>query len=197
MPGGYAFNHPSRGDTTTLQKKGFVLVVVVLKGQCHRQTQRNNVRKHGLIASRILCATSLAVAAMAGPTFAEDKVHYCVVEHTVGITGSGDSWEPAYSDGSNGKRYTIRFSGEYAELTGLESTETPYYCQRAFPNKAPDVVTCVNSRVATMVFNYSTESGRFVLNMVSPGGWLSVGTERAKDENPMNDYLVLGKCQAF
>lgn len=172
-------------------------MTVVLKGQCPRQPQRNSVRRHGLIASRVLCAASLAVAGAASPTFAEDKVLYCVVEHTVGIVGSGDSWEPAYSDASTAKRYAIRFSGEYAELTGVETTETPFYCQRAFPNKAPDVVTCVNSRVATMVFNYSTETGRFVLTMVSPGGWLSVGTERAQDEEPLNDYLVLGKCQAF
>ena len=150
-----------------------------------------------MIASRNLCAASLAVAVMASPTFAEDKVLYCVVEHTVGLVRAGDSWEPAYSDASIGKRYTIRFSGEYAELTGVESTETPYYCQRAFPNKAPDVVTCANSRVATMVFNYSTETGRFVLNMVSPGGWLSIGTERAQGADPFSDYLVLGKCQAF
>ena len=150
-----------------------------------------------MIASRILCATSLAVAAVASPTYAEDKVLYCVVEHTVGIVASGDSWEPAYSDASIGKRYTIRFDSDYAELTGVEATETPYYCQRAFPNKAPDVVTCLNSRVATMVFNYSTETGRFILNMVSPGGWLSVDTERAKDEDPFDDYLVFGKCEDF
>lgn len=150
-----------------------------------------------MIAGRIFCTASLAVAAMNSPTFAEDKVLYCVVEHTVGVVASGNGWEPAYSDGSTGKRYTIRFSAEYAELTGVDSTETPYYCQMAFPNKAPDVVACANSRVATMVFNYSTETGRFVLNMVSPGGWLSVGTERAQDEDPLNDYLVFGTCQAF
>ena len=97
-------------------------------------------------------------------------------------------WDPAIAGSQHiatdqfRKTYTIRFTGEFAELTGVDSTETLYYCKRAFPNKATDVVTCVNSRVATMVFNYSTESGRFVLNMVSPGGWLSVGTERAQDE---------------
>ena len=115
-----------------------------------------------MIAGRIFCTASLAVAAMTSPTFAEDKVLYCVVEHTVGVVASGNGWEPAYSDGSTGKRYTIRFSAEYAELTGVDSTETPYYCQMAFPNKAPDVVKYANSRVPTMVFNYSTETGRFV-----------------------------------
>ena len=79
-----------------------------------------------MIASRVLCAASLAVAGAASPTFAEDKVLYCVVEHTVGMMGYGDSWEPAYSDASTAKRYTVRFSGEYAELTGVESTKTPY-----------------------------------------------------------------------
>jgi hypothetical protein len=172
-------------------------VAFALKGQCPRHTQRNIARRLGLIATRILCAAGLAVAAMASPTFAEDEVLYCVVEHTIGMMGTGDSWEPAYSDGSTLKRYTIRFTGEYDQLTGVDSTETPYYCQRAFPNKAPDVVTCVNSRVATMVFNYSTKTGHFVLNMVSPGGWLSIGTERAQDGGHLNDYLVLGKCQAF
>ena len=156
------------------------------------------VRRHGLIASRVLCAASLAVVLAASSTFAEDKVLYCVVEHTVGIMGSGDSWKPVYSsDASTAERYAIRFSGEYAELTGVRSTKTPYYCQRAFPTKAPDVVTCMNSRVATMTFNYSTETGRFVWSLVSPRGWLSVGTERAQDDEIFDDSLALGKCQAF
>lgn len=151
----------------------------------------------GLIWGKKLYVAAFSVMTMAGATFAEDKVLYCVVDLTVGAATSGDGWHPTYTDGSSGKRYTIRFSNDYAELSGVEATETPYYCQRFFPNKAPDVITCVNSRVATMVFNYSMETGHFVLSMVSPGGWLGAGAERAHGKDLLSDHLVLGKCQEF
>lgn len=146
---------------------------------------------------KVLYAAGLSLTLLSGPALAEDKTLYCIVEHMVGLMLTEDTWGPVYDDVSIGKRYAIRFSNDYATVSGVESTKTPYHCKRQFPNKAPDVLTCINSRVATMVFNYSTQTGRFVLTMTSPSGWLSIGTDRAELRDRKSDYLVLGSCQAF
>lgn len=154
-------------------------------------------RFNGGVLFRIACVASLAMPAFPYPTLASDKVLYCLVEQTVGFTGSDAVWTPYHTDGSAGTRYTISFNNDYSEVTGVGGTDTPFNCQETFPNKAADVLTCVNSRVASMVFSYSSENKHFVLSMVSPGGWIGVGTEREQGREPLRDHLVLGKCQKF
>lgn len=104
---------------------------------------------------------------------------------------------PTYEDGDIGRRYAIRFSNSMSEMSGVQGTDTIYLCDRYFPTKAPDMVTCVNTRVATMVFNYSNENKRFLLSMISPGGWLGEGTAREDSRELLTDHLIMGECQAF
>lgn len=137
------------------------------------------------------------LAAAAGPANASDVVMFCVVEQAVGFKQVENAWQPIYGDGRDGKRYTVEFRDDFSEVVGVEGTETPYFCNHGFPNKAPDVVTCVNSKVNTMTFIYSKESGNFVLSMVSPAGWLGVGTRRQDKQEALTDHLVIGKCQEF
>ena len=142
------------------------------------------------------CASGLILIALASQSSAADDVLYCSVEQTVGFIKSDEFWKPTHSNGSSGDRWIVKFENDYSKLTGIDGTETPYFCGSTFPNKAPDILTCVNSKVATMVFNYSTENRHFVMVMTSSGGWLGVGTEREKPE-PFTDHLMIGKCQAF
>ena len=144
-----------------------------------------------------LCASGLILIALAGQASAAEVVLYCLVEQTVGFKESDDIWQPFYSDGSEGNRWIIKFQNEYRNVTGIDGTETPYLCATAFPNKAPDVISCVNSRVATMIFSYSIESGHFTMGMISPGGWLGKGTEREQKLEPLTDHLMIGTCQSF
>jgi hypothetical protein len=136
-------------------------------------------------------------AATASPAVASDVVLYCVVEQAVGFKQVENAWQPIYGDGRDGKRYTVKFREDFSEVIGVEGTETPYLCISGFPNKAPDVVTCTNSKVATMTFNYSKENGNFIFSMVSPGGWLGVDTQRQDMKESMTDHLLIGKCQGF
>ncbi|MCK8462846.1 hypothetical protein MUY35_03165 [Aliiroseovarius sp. S1339] len=140
---------------------------------------------------------SLLMALSSSPLAARETVLYCVAKHTVGMIAENGDWKPTYENEASGKRYTIRFSDDFSQVVGVEGTDTAYNCQRAFPNKAPDVVTCLNSRVLTMVFNYSTETGRFLLSMVSPGGWLGVDTKRTHEIGLLSDHIVMGECQSF
>ena len=157
----------------------------------------NTSRLNGGLLLRIACVASLAMPAFPYPTLAADQVLYCVVEQAVGFNGSDEVWKPYHTDGSNGARYTISFRDDYSQVTGVGGTDTPFICQATFPNKAADILTCVNSRVASMVFSYSSENKHFVLSMVSPGGWLGVGTAREQGREPLTDHLILGKCQEF
>lgn len=146
---------------------------------------------------KVVFVSCALTAALSVPASASETVLYCVVEQVVGFKKSETAWQPLYGDGSAGDRYTVRFQGDFSELTGVEGTETPYHCRASFPNKAPDVVTCTNSKVETMVFSYSKEGGNFVLSMISPGGWLGEGTQREEGKEPLTDHIVIGTCQDF
>ena len=128
---------------------------------------------------------------------AEEVTLFCVTKHTIGMVEAEGTQRPSYSTDRLENRYTVRVNENFSQIVGVEGTNTPYHCRKMFPTKAPDVVTCINSRVATMAFNYSTKSGNFILTMVSPGGWLSKGTDRADDDLALSDHLVMGTCQSF
>lgn len=130
-------------------------------------------------------------------TRAEETTLYCAEQHIVGMHIEDGEWFPVYEKDSFGRRYAIRFNSSMTEMSGVQGTETAYLCGVNFPSKAADVVTCINSRFATMIFNYSTENKRFLLSMVGPGGWLGEGTKRESGRELLGDSLILGECQAF
>jgi hypothetical protein len=142
----------------------------------------------------ILVSELLAVA---GPAHADDTVLYCTEQHLVGLQFEGSDWLPNYGSEESGRRYAIRFSEDFTEMSGVQGGDTVYRCGKHFPTKAPDVITCTNPLVATMVFNYSTENERFVFSLVGPGGWLGEKTAREKGKELLGDHLVMGQCQAF
>lgn len=131
------------------------------------------------------------------PANADELIFYCAEKHIVGLQIEQDRWVPSYGDEEYGRRYAIRFNEDLSEMSGFQGTDTVYQCGRSFPTKARDVVTCINPLVATMVFNYSIESGRFLFSLVDPGGWLGVGTERHADIEQIGDALIMGTCQDF
>lgn len=135
---------------------------------------------------------------------AQERVLYCVEKHISGMQGvvegspaSPEDWVPSYGGEEFGRRFTIRFNESMTEMSGVHGTATKYYCERFFPTKSPDVITCVNSLVRTMTFNFSTENEHFLLNITTPGGWLGIDTKRDEGEAALADQLVFGECQAF
>lgn len=139
----------------------------------------------------------LALLVVARPADAEDTILYCTEQHLVGLKLEGSEWSPTYGDEKFGRRYAIRFSHDMTEMSGVQGGDTVYKCGKYFPTKAPDVVTCINPLVATMVFNFSTESERFLFSLVGPGGWLGEATAREEGNEPLTDHLIMGQCQAF
>lgn len=127
---------------------------------------------------------------------AEETVLFCTEQHLVGLQYEAEEWGPIYGNQDHGRRYAIRFNSDKSQMSGIHGGNTLYQCRNYFPNKAPDVITCINPLVATMVFNYSTESKRFLFSLVGPRGWLGVETER-EDEEPFVDHLIMGTCQEF
>ena len=142
----------------------------------------------------LLVLTLLVVARQAD---AEDDILYCTEQHLVGLQLEGSEWLPTYGDEEFGRRYAIRFTDDMTKMSGVHGGDTVYNCSRYFPTKAPDVVTCINPLVATMVFNFSTESERFLFSLVGPGGWLGEATAREQVDVPLTDYLIMGQCQEF
>lgn len=138
-----------------------------------------------------------SLLALSQPALADDKVLYCAESHNVGMSFEDGVWGPFYSDKEGGRRYAIRFNETYTEMTGFQGGDTKYQCGQYFPTKARDIVTCVNPLVATMVFSFSTDTGHFVMNMTSPGGWLGVGTDRETNRPPLFDRTIFRKCQDF
>ena len=134
---------------------------------------------------------------MASPSKAQETVLFCIERHTVGLQLSEGGWKPGYQNQHHGRRYAIRFNSDQSRMSGVQGSDTVYKCGNYFPNRAPDVITCINSKVGTMVFNYSTESERFLLSLVGPGGWLGEGTEREKGREPFFDHMIMGTCQEF
>lgn len=128
---------------------------------------------------------------------AEETVLFCVAEHTIGMVEAEGVQRPSYSRDRLENRYTVHVNENFSQIVGVEGTKTPYHCMQMFPTKAPDVVTCINSKVGTIMFNYSKKSGNFVLTMVSPAGWLSKGADRPDDGVASSDHLVMGTCQSF
>jgi hypothetical protein len=141
----------------------------------------------------LLCLTTSTAATAA----AEERILYCVEQHDLGLQLVEDNWRPAYSSEDSGRRYPIKFSDDYTTMSGVRGTDTVYTCGMYFPNKAPDVVTCINPLLVTFVFNYSTETERFLLTMASPGGWLGQGTERETGREPLPDHTIMGTCNEF
>ena len=128
---------------------------------------------------------------------AQETVLYCTEQHIVGLQPAEGEWGPTYGNEDFGRRYAIRFSEDMSEMSGVDGGDTLYQCQNFFPNRASDVVTCMNTLVATMVFNYSTENGRFLFNYITPGGWLGQETRREEGKDPFDDILIMGTCQDF
>ncbi|MCL7409996.1 hypothetical protein [Marivivens donghaensis] len=144
----------------------------------------------------ILGAAILNVMAGAAP--ADEVVLYCAEQHMAGMQNQDGNWSGFYGGEEFGRRYAIRFNDGMTEVSGVQGSDTVHRCERYFPNKAPDVVTCVNSQVATMHFSYSTESKRFVLAMLGPGGWLAEGTERGEQyDDYLPEQVIMGQCQSF
>lgn len=129
---------------------------------------------------------------------AEEVVLYCTEQHMAGMQNQDGHWSGFYGGEEFGRRYAIRFNEAMTEVSGIQGSDTTHRCGRYFPSKAPDVVTCVNSQVATMHFSYSTESKRFVLTLLGPGGWLAEDTERGElYDNYLPEQIVMGQCQTF
>jgi hypothetical protein len=139
----------------------------------------------------------LTILVVARPAEAEEITLYCAEQHIVGLQLKGSDWMPTYGDDDFGRRYAIRFNTSMSEMSGVHGTDTIYSCARYFPNKAPDMVTCINPLVATMVFNYSTDNKRFLFSFVGPGSWLAEGTAREEGRELLTDHLIMGECQAF
>ena len=146
---------------------------------------------HKLLVSVVSC---LVIACSAK---ADETILYCAEEYIVGMQSVEDEWRPTYSNEEDGRRYSIRFNDDKSQMSGFQGGDTLYQCGNYFPTKAPDVITCVNTLVATMVFNYSTESERFVMTMVGPAGWIGEGTEREEGLGLLDDHLIMGQCQEF
>ncbi len=102
----------------------------------------------------------------------------------------------SYCDEEFGRRYAIRFSDDMTEMSGVHGGDALYKCGGYFSTTAPDVITCITPLVATMVFNFSTESERFLFSLVGPGGWLGEETAREEGNEPLADQLIMGQCQA-
>lgn len=150
------------------------------------------MRTFGLVsigAFSLILSTSAALS--------QNRVLYCVEDHVTGLAYHEERWVPAYSGRDKAERYTIKFSEDYSRVSGVAGTDTMYMCHYGFPTTAPEVVTCINTLVDTMVFNFNTETERFQMTQVSPGGWLSVGTERADEIGLLTDHLAFGTCQGF
>lgn len=145
----------------------------------------------------LVLAVGFLALSYSQPLAAEDEVHYCIKDYAVGMINAAEGWSPIYSNDVDDKRFAIHFSSNLSEVKGVEGTDTAYHCSFMFPTKAPDVLTCVNSKVASVVFNFSRKSGRFVLSMVSPGGWLGIDTERESNDTALSDHLIYGNCQEF
>lgn len=128
---------------------------------------------------------------------AQDTVLYCTEQHVVGLQLEEGGWGPTYGNEDFGRRYAIRFNETMSEMSGVQGSDTSYQCRKFFPNKAPDVITCVNQLVATMVFNYSTENERFLFSFVTPGGWLGENTVREESRDQFSDLSIMGTCQDF
>lgn len=129
---------------------------------------------------------------------AEEVVLYCREQHMAGLQNQNGYWSGFYGGEEFGRRYAIRFNEGMTEVSGIQGSDTVYPCGRYFPTKAPDVVTCVNTQVATMHFSYSIESKRFVLALLGPGGWLAEGTERGEQyDDYLPEQVVVGQCQTF
>ena len=139
----------------------------------------------------------LTCLVLASPAIAEETILFCSEQHIVGLRFSADEWGPSYGNQDHGQRYAIRFNGDKSQMSGFQGGDTVYQCRRYFLTKAPDVITCTNPLVATMVFNYSTESQRFLFSFVGPGGWLGGETQREENRDPLDDYLIMGTCQEF
>ncbi|MGJ8547248.1 MAG: hypothetical protein ACSHWZ_17520 [Sulfitobacter sp.] len=139
----------------------------------------------------------LALTVVARPADAEETVLYCTEQHLVGLQLEDSKWSPTYGGEKGGRRYAIRFRNGMTEMSGVQGGDTVYNCGRYFPNKAPDMITCINSLVGTMVFNFSTENEKFVFSLVGPGGWLGEATSREEGRELLSDHLILGQCQAF
>lgn len=142
-------------------------------------------------------SVSLAFGLILPSVSLAETVLYCVEKHAVGMVSTDGNWHPSYGDEATAKRHTIRINENFSVLSGVDGTTTPFFCHSAFPNKAPEVLTCFNAKVAMMQFNYNTETGNFLLAMLSPGGWLSEGTEREDEIGLFGDHIILGHCQTF
>jgi hypothetical protein len=142
-------------------------------------------------------ASAMTCALLAHSAMASDRILYCTEQHIAGMQQNEGKWGPTYGGQDFGRRYTIRFNEDLSEMSGVHGGTTVYQCHRYFPNKSPDVVSCVNPLVRTMIFNYSTENRKFHFSMISPGGWLGLGTERAKGQDPLSDVIIMGECQEF
>lgn len=122
---------------------------------------------------------------------------YCVEEITAGVLTKGANFAPQTSEGPDGKRYTVILNDDLSEAVGVSGTKTPYRCVHGYPNKAPDMLTCTNTLLASMSFHFSLESYRFILSQVTPGAWLSTETDRQRDDVLASDLLVFGRCEIF
>lgn len=144
-----------------------------------------------------LLGLPITIALATQSVLAEETVLYCTEKHIVGLQITDEKWGPAYGAEDQGRRYAIRFNEDFSQMSGFQETGTNYVCSKWFPTKAPDVVSCMNPRVATMVFNYSIKTNRFLVTLVGPGGWLREGTQREMDVPPLDDHIIAGSCQEF
>ncbi len=115
-----------------------------------------------------------------------DTVMYCQSEMSTGVIKKNGLWK---TTNFNKARYTVKFNYDYSQLEGITSS-VPWNCQVPY-DWYPDQIFCVNTYGSHQTFIYSKKTKRFLLTMVSSGGYVRNPTD------PDTESLTVGTCKTF
>jgi hypothetical protein len=85
-------------------------------------------------------------------------------------------------------RYTIRFSDDYSEVKGLDSSRV-WQCKDSFQTKKYNTVICSSNFDAGEMFTYNKNTQRFVFVKGTAFGFVANGVD--------TDIISGGTCQKF
>lgn len=139
----------------------------------------------------------LAALLLIGGTSHAENALYCTEEIVSGLVSKGDHFETTNIHNESARRYTIVFNQDFTKAVGVADFKEPFICYRGFPSKAPDIINCVHSTLASVTFMYSQANSRYVISMVTPGGWVIDRAEINSDDVRFSDRLVFGQCVGF
>lgn len=125
----------------------------------------------------------LILVVLLGSTAKAEIVLYCQSELATGFIKKNGSWKESNFALS---RWTVKFSDDYKELSGLYSVGPPSKCSVPFSRK-PNLVACVD---AGGMFQFHKETMRFLF-MRRTSGYVS------NLPDPDTDVLYAGTCQNF